>query len=111
MRINPVIYLLPLALLACSSDTETQARLEVACAVRKCECVSQEPVVFSAPERHEVLWRDNGNAYCPAGFALAEYEADKKEPGGIRLPRYSDPVTCYDTAERCKNQEDLKGLR
>ncbi len=111
MRINPVTILLPLALLACTSDAEVQSRLEIACAVKKCECVSKEAVVFSTPERQDVLWQSNGNAYCPEGFALAEYKGDKKEPGGIKMPRYTDPVTCYDTAERCKNKEDLKRLQ
>ena len=110
MRINPAVFLLPLALLACASDEEVQARLEIACAVKKCECVSQESNVFSTPEREDVLWQSNGNAYCPEGFALAEFKGKKKQPGGLRLPRYTDPVTCYDTAERCANKEDLKGL-
>ncbi len=111
MRINPATILLPLLLLACTSDAEVQSRLEVACAVKKCQCISTEPVIFSTPERQDVLWQSNGNAYCPEGFALAEYKGGQKEPRGLRFPRYSDPVTCYDTAERCKNKEDLKRLQ
>lgn len=104
-----VAALLSTGLVSCASDEEIQSRLAVACAVKKCICEAEDKPVFSAPERRDVLWQDNGNAYCPRGFALAEHvEKDKPLPGGFKLPRYSDPVPCNDTARRCENRESVR---
>ena len=98
-----------IGLASCTSDEEIQSRLAVACAVKKCICEAEEKPVFSPPERREVLWQGNGDAYCPQGFALAEYvEKDKPLPGGIKLPRYTEPYPCNDTSRRCKNRENVQ---
>ena len=58
------------ALCACTRDTIRG--LELRCQTTKCVCIKQ---VVSFPEvpggdRTEVLWRDNGDAYCPDGYVL-----------------------------------------
>ena len=103
--------LLSVALSSCANEEEAQARLAVACAVKKCICQAKEQSFFGQPERQDVLWQGNGNAYCPQGFALAEYVDRKKNPpGGLALPKLEDPYPCYDTSARCKNRESMKGL-
>ncbi len=109
MRNLWIAALLVLGLSSCTSDEEVQSRLAVACAVKKCICEAEEKPVFSAPERREVLWQGNGNAYCPQGFALAEHvDKSKPLPGGVKLPRYTDPYPCNDTVNRCKNRENVQ---
>ena len=102
MRHVMIAGLLPLALLGCTSDEEIQARLEVACAVKKCECVSEDKPLLKPAERQDVLWAQNGNAYCPQGFALAEFvDTKKREPGGLRFPGRSDFDDCLERGYRC----------
>ncbi|MDJ0947211.1 MAG: hypothetical protein QNJ30_27505 [Kiloniellales bacterium] len=112
MRSLWIAALLCFALSSCANDEQAQANLAVACAVKKCICEAKETPFFSQPERQDVLWQGNGNAYCPQGFALAEYVEKKKDPpGGLALPKLQDPYPCYDTSARCKNQESLQGLQ
>jgi len=54
--------------------------LKVACAVRKCECRTREPGMFRNADRVPVLWRKNGDAYCPEGFVLHSDEPPKYPP-------------------------------
>ncbi len=112
MRSLWIVALLSIGLTSCASDEEVQSRLAVACAVKKCICEAEEKPVFSPPERRDVLWQSNGDAYCPQGFALAEY-VDKKKPlpGGLKFPRYTEPYPCNDTSARCKNRENLQNLK
>lgn len=108
MRSLWIVALLSLGLTSCASNEENQSQLSIACAVKKCICEAEEKPVFSSPERQDVLWQGNGNAYCPQGFALAEYvDKQKRKPGGIALPRHTEPYPCYDTSARCKNQENM----
>ena len=109
MRSLWIAALLPLGLLSCTSNEEVQSRLAVACAVKKCICEAEKKPVFSPPEHRDVLWQQNGNAYCPQGFALAEYvEKNRPLPGGLKLPRYTEPVPCNDNARRCQNREAVR---
>ncbi len=108
MRNLWILALLSIGLVSCSSNDENQSKLSIACAVKKCICEEQDRPVFSSPERQDVLWQANGNAYCPQGFALAEYvDKEKRPPGGVVLPRYTQPFPCNDTSARCKNQENM----
>lgn len=67
-------FLAPLVFLAaCASKTselEGTPRMAEACQLRSCACVASGIAIFSARERTEVLWRRNGEAYCPDGFDL-----------------------------------------
>ncbi len=108
MRNLWIVALLSLGLVSCASDDKSQSQLSVACAVKKCICEAKEKPFFSSPERRDVLWQGNGNAYCPQGFALAVYvDKSKPKPGGIALPRDTEPYPCYGSSQRCKNQENM----
>lgn len=56
------------ALAACARKQDPD--LELACAVRECECLPENPGIFRTPRGEEVLWRQNGNAYCREGYVL-----------------------------------------
>ncbi len=108
MRSHLMLALLSLGLLSCASSEENQNNLSIACAMKKCICEEKDKPVFSSPERRDVLWQTNGDAYCPQGFTLAEYvDKQKRKPGGVVLPRYTEPYPCNDTSARCKNQENM----
>ena len=44
--------------------------LALACQTMDCVCSEKSRGLFRAPRSAEVLWRANGDAYCPEGFVL-----------------------------------------
>ena len=59
------------ALQACSSSsTQSDAALSGACQVRTCACGPEGWTAFSAGGNVPVLWRRNGDAFCPEGYSL-----------------------------------------
>ncbi len=69
-----LMVLAPLAFLtACASKTselEGTPRVAEACQLRSCACVGSRVFFLGVREDTEVLWRQNGAAYCPDGFEL-----------------------------------------
>lgn len=57
---------------ACSRTAEPN--LALACQVRPCECIPAKPAVFSNPKPKDVLWRLNGDAYCPKDHVLRQVD-------------------------------------
>ena len=73
------------ALGACAGDPEIDRDMELACVTVACECVTPSFSPFDRKPPEAVLWRDNGNAYCPEGQVLrrANYKGDFiKKRGG-----------------------------
>jgi hypothetical protein len=62
---------------ACAPTTESQERLAYACEVKKCRCVAQSKTMFSKARYADVLWRENGTAYCAEGQYLEFAEEPK----------------------------------
>ena len=59
------------AVSACSSKgSHAEDRLAGACQVRKCACGPEGWSPFMAGGNVPVLWRENGDAYCPDGYVL-----------------------------------------
>ena len=44
--------------------------LALACQTMDCVCSESEVGLFEKRRTVEILWRANGDAYCPEGFAL-----------------------------------------
>ncbi|MDE0060598.1 MAG: hypothetical protein OXI22_09425 [Defluviicoccus sp.] len=63
---------LVLALGACGGDGPARKApdLALACQTMDCVCTGDPETLFAAERKTEVLWRANGDAYCPDGFAL-----------------------------------------
>ena len=63
------------ALAGCASligGTEDQKQLALACEVAQCTCLSGTGgLSFSNRESRPVEWRNDGSAFCPAGFSLS----------------------------------------
>ncbi len=67
-------------LAACASGGEVAGELNMAlsCQLKPCICAAQDATLFFARETSPVRWRQNGDAYCDAGFRLEFGEDDKK---------------------------------
>ena len=62
---------------ACNAGEETVVDLSLACQLEKCVCVHPDRPFYLKSEPQPVLWKENGDAYCPDGLALEL--ADKLE--------------------------------
>lgn len=65
---------LSLSLAACGSaeraKRERVPNLALACQTMACTCSTVSGSLFEKTKTTEILWRANGDAYCPDGFAL-----------------------------------------
>jgi hypothetical protein len=61
---------LALALVGCSAERATTASLAGACQFKPCVCASTKALFWQAAETVPVLWKENGDAYCPPDYAL-----------------------------------------
>ena len=80
-----LLFAVLVALGACAGSPEAGRDMALACATTACECVPRGDSLFSRPKPGPVLWRENGDAYCPEGQALrrADYKSDfRKKRGG-----------------------------
>ena len=78
-------YVILAALGACAGDPEQGRDLALTCQTTACECAPLDVSLFGEAEPGPVLWRENGDAYCPKGQALrrADYKTEfRKKRGG-----------------------------
>lgn len=72
---------LSLSLAACGgakrAEVEKVPNLALACQTMACTCSAKTGSIFEKKRAAEILWRANGDAYCPEGFVL---EPVKKRP-------------------------------
>jgi len=59
-------------LVACASDDPGAGapNMALACQTTSCACVGERESVLRKAKTTDVLWRTNGDAYCPKGFTL-----------------------------------------
>ena len=74
-RRNAMRPLFPMAMIltllaACADYEEEKADLPLTCQLSKCICAGPDKVFVAEDEPEPVLWRENGDAYCPDGFEL-----------------------------------------
>jgi hypothetical protein len=59
-------------LAGCTAAAEREAeQLSLACQLQRCDCVSNSFVFF---ETEDVLWKQDGTAYCREGYHLRRLE-------------------------------------
>ena len=59
--------------LAACGGTESARKapdLALACQTMECTCAAKSVGLFEKRKTADVLWRTNGDAYCPEGFVL-----------------------------------------
>jgi len=61
--------ILPL-LAACAAPEKKNVNLSLACQLNKCVCAGPDKLFLKRDEPSPVLWRENGDAYCPEGLRL-----------------------------------------
>jgi hypothetical protein len=66
-----------LGALAAACTRQPMPELALACQTTKCVCLPAEASFPVRDEPAEVLWRDNGDAYCPEAHVLRR-EGDTK---------------------------------
>ena len=59
---------------ACANDPVAEPKLALACQTMKCTCIAVKAEFLKKRRVEEVLWRQNGDAYCPEGFVLQRAE-------------------------------------
>ena len=59
-------------LAACASEDPgaSPENMALACQTMSCACVTEDKSLLRKDKTTEILWRTNGDAYCPKGFAL-----------------------------------------
>lgn len=73
------VFLATALLASCGSGSEIPKgppQLHLACQTVECECRGERTSLFSDPEITEIVWRQNGDATCPAGFVLERVRVD-----------------------------------
>ena len=52
------------------AGVDPAVNLALACQTMACTCSAETGRLFGRTETTEILWRANGDAYCPKGFVL-----------------------------------------
>ncbi|MEM7224707.1 MAG: hypothetical protein AAF495_17145 [Pseudomonadota bacterium] len=78
---RPILFICAIAGLGLSAcqQPETQGSLELACQVKACSCIGPRTSIVGAPQVQEVLWKQNGEAYCAEGFRLEPDDSKSKK--------------------------------
>ncbi len=61
----------------CNAGEKSVVDLAHACQLEKCICAHPDRPFFKRPDPEPVLWKDNGDAYCPEGLELELADKDK----------------------------------
>jgi hypothetical protein len=69
---------LALALVGCSVERETKASLAGACQFKPCVCADTKALFWQTADTVPLLWKENGEAYCPPDYALLRASEKKK---------------------------------
>jgi hypothetical protein len=69
---------LALALVGCSVERETKASLAGACQFKPCVCADTKALFWQTADTVPLLWKENGEAYCPPDYALLRVPKKKK---------------------------------
>lgn len=69
-RIGALLFVSIAALLAGACTRSHDPQLTLACQMRPCVCLSVKPGVFGPGKSTDVLFKPNGDAYCPKDYVL-----------------------------------------
>jgi hypothetical protein len=68
-----------LVLAGCSAERETKASLSGACQLGPCVCADTKALFWQTAKTVPLLWKENGEAYCPPDYALLRVPKPKKK--------------------------------
>ena len=69
-RLIGCVAILALTAACTVEEDEAPVELSLACQLEKCVCVHPDRAFYEKPDPQPVLWKDNGDAYCPEGLVL-----------------------------------------
>ena len=69
-RLPLSVLLLALTVACAGGEAEPEVDMALACQLTACVCAGEDKLFFERVEPEPVLWRDNGDAYCPEGLEL-----------------------------------------
>ena len=64
--------------LGACQQPQSEVSLELSCQFKDCSCVGPRESILGSPVTQEVLWKENGDAYCAEGFRLELLESESK---------------------------------
>lgn len=70
MRFPILLVLVLLLPAACAARKDSAVDLTLACQLNKCVCAAPKRLFLESEAPQAVLWKENGDAYCPEGFKL-----------------------------------------
>ncbi len=70
MRPRFLMAMMLMLLAACAARDESTVDLALACQLNKCICAGPDKLFAQEDEPEPLLWRANGDAYCPDGLEL-----------------------------------------
>ena len=79
LRWTMIIGAILLAGLGACQQPQPEASLELACQVKACSCIGARESIIGAPNVQEVLWKENGEAYCAEGYRLESAGSKSKD--------------------------------
>ena len=64
-------------LAACTVQAESNPDNKYACQTEPCLCVPEQLTLFNREDTVPILWKENGDAYCPEGHVLKRVKPDE----------------------------------
>lgn len=64
------LVLVAMAMAACAADETAEGDMSLTCQLNKCICAPPPRAFLATKPPEPVLWKDNGDAYCPEGYQL-----------------------------------------
>jgi hypothetical protein len=72
-------FFLALLLVGCTAERQTTESLAGACQLVPCVCADTKALFWQTAKTVPLLWKENGEAYCPPDYALLRVPKDKKK--------------------------------
>jgi hypothetical protein len=72
-------FFLAFLLVGCSAERQTTGSLGGACQLGPCVCADTKALFWQTAKTVPLLWKENGEAYCPPDYALLRVPKDKKK--------------------------------
>lgn len=74
MKAAMPLVLVALVMAACAAEETAEGDMRLTCQLNKCICAPPSRAFLASKPSEPVLWKDNGDAYCPEGYQLKRAE-------------------------------------
>jgi hypothetical protein len=70
MKVLIPLCLMTVLVAACADNKTAETDMQLTCQLSKCVCAAPQRLFLADAPPKDVLWRENGDAYCPEGYQL-----------------------------------------